>query len=62
MPDKLGGVKWSIALLVALGPEAGFGQVADLSRQLREAPLEAETCYRVREFSYRRNEVRLFLT
>jgi hypothetical protein len=55
-------VKWSIALLLALGPEAGFGQVADLSRQLREAPLEAETCYRVREFSYRRNEVRLFLT
>lgn len=60
--DKLGGVKWFFALLVGLGPIAGLAQVMELSRALREAPLDPDTCYRVREFAFRRNEVRLFLT
>ena len=36
--------------------------LSTLSRELREASLDPEACFRVREFAYRRNEVRLFLT
>lgn len=37
-------------------------RLQELSRSLREATLDPEACYRVRDFAYRRNEVRVFLT
>ncbi len=37
-------------------------KLGELSRVLREAGLDPEASFRVREFAYRRNEVRLFLT
>ncbi len=37
-------------------------KLGDLSKVLRDATLDPEACFRVREFAYRRNEVRIFLT
>lgn len=53
---------WLLLSLLAAGalaqPPASLEQ---LSQQLREAPLDPDACFRVRDFAFRRNEVRLFL-
>jgi hypothetical protein len=36
--------------------------LASLSETLRNAPLDEEACFRVRDFTFRRNELRLFFT
>ncbi len=53
-----------VVLAVCCQPPAAQASVSlsTLSRNLREASLDPEACFRVREFAYRRNEVRLFLT
>ncbi len=52
----------SQVLLSQPNPPSTGTKLADLSRLLRGAALDPEACFRVREFAYRRNEVRLFLT
>ncbi len=56
-------MKW-LFVLVGLLPLAADTEptLQQLSRTLREATLDAEACFRVRDFTHRRNEVRLFLT
>ncbi len=50
-----------LLLLGVLAAEPG-GTLEVLSRALREADLDPEACFRVRDFSFRRNEVRIYLT
>lgn len=59
-------MKWILARCIVLfvllpSLDAAFS-LKDLSVALKEAPLDPEFCFRVRDFAYRRNEVRLFLT
>ena len=39
-----------------------IGTLEELSRALRDADLDPEACFRVRDFSFRHNEVRIYLT
>jgi len=55
-------VKWILFLIgISLAAEP-TDTLQQLSRSLRAASLDPDACFRVREFAYRRNEVRLFLT
>ena len=65
-------MKWFLAALYfwfhcfatdpLLAADEAAGPLQKLSHTLREAKLDPEACYRVRDFAFRRNEVRLFLT
>lgn len=65
-------MKWFLAALYCglhcfapdplLAADEAAGPLQKLSHTLREAKLDPEACYRVRDFAFRRNEVRLFLT
>ena len=50
-----------LLLLGVLAAEGG-GTLEELSRSLRGADLDPEACFRVRDFAFRRNEVRIYLT
>ena len=50
-----------IVLPAAFAAEA-VGKLAELSLALKQAQLDPEACFRVRDFTYRRNEVRIYLT
>lgn len=54
-------VLWVLALLPA-GLWAAGGEVADLAAKIREAGLDPEECYRVREINFSREDVRIYLT
>lgn len=51
-----------LAFLCPLGLRAADTRAADLARQFREAGLEAEECYRVRDVSFQREDLRFFFT
>jgi hypothetical protein len=55
-------VKWILALIGLTLAAQPADQLRELSRSLKEASLDPEACFRVRDFVYRKNEVRLFLT
>ncbi len=52
---------FSILLPVAFAAESA-GKLEELSVALKQAQLDPEACFRVRDFTYRRNEVRIYLT
>ncbi len=54
-------MKWIFALLGLLWWQETPGPLQSLNLELRDAGLDPESCFRVRDFAYRRNEVRLFL-
>ena len=59
-------MKWILTLVcivcpVALPAEVS-GKLEALSHALKQAQLDPEACFRVRDFTYRRNEVRIYLT
>ena len=49
-------------VLPAAFADEAVGKLAELSLALKQAQLDPEACFRVREFTYRRNEVRIYLT
>lgn len=49
-------------LLLPLGLPAARTTAADLAAKIRQAGLDAEECYRVRELNFNREELRFFLT
>lgn len=55
-------MKWFLLLFGLSLAAQPVGKLQQLSQSLRDASLDPTTCFRVREFAYRRNEVRLFLT
>lgn len=59
-------MKWILAFLMIVLPAAfaaeAVGKLAELSLALKQAQLDPEACFRVRDFTYRRNEVRIYLT
>ena len=55
-------MQWLLVLILGVLAGEGGGTLDELSRALRDAELDPEACFRVRDFSFRRNGVRLYLT
>lgn len=55
-------MQWLLALILGVFAAESGGTLDELSRALRDAELDPEACFRVRDFSFRRNGVRLYLT
>ena len=57
-------MRWFLPALVLLPGlfRASAGEAADLARQVREAGLDPEECYRVRELQFAKEDARFYLT
>ena len=54
-------MRWLLAILAATGVLSG-GTVADLAREIREMSLDPDECYRVRDLTLGREDLRFYFT
>src|SRR4051794_29574614 len=58
-------MRWTVAILLALllrSPAAAAGTAADIARAIRENSFDRDECYRVRDFTLVKEDIRLYFT
>src|ERR671926_97446 len=58
-------MRWTVAVFLALllrAPVASAGTAADIARAIRENSFDREECYRVRDFTLNKEDIRLYFT
>ncbi|HWZ31513.1 MAG TPA: hypothetical protein VNX18_09290, partial [Bryobacteraceae bacterium] len=54
--------RWLLAVLAGSYAFAAGPSAAELARQIREAGLDPDECYRVRDLSFQKEDIRIYLT